>query len=65
MTIATIIREAILEFLKTETFDWSLGKWTGIVIFTGFTAWISRKYFDPFIERLGGIGSQDSSTGRV
>lgn len=55
MTIATIIREAILEFLKTETFDWSLGKWTGIVIFTGFTAWISRKYFDPFIERLGGI----------
>ena len=55
MTIAAIIREAILEFLTTETFDWSLGKWTGIVIFTGFTAWIGRKYFDPFIERLGGI----------
>ena len=50
MTIATIIREAILEFLKSETFDWSLGTWTGIVIFTGFTAWISRKYFDPFID---------------
>jgi hypothetical protein len=51
ITAATIIREAIL---NGDLFDWSLGKWTAIVLVTGFMAWLSRKYFDPFIERLGG-----------
>ena len=51
ITAATIIREA---FLNGELSDWSLGKWMVILLVIGLMAWLSRKYFDPFIERLGG-----------